>query len=101
MTRRELRRHGFRALAKSSDLFAYGYIVVEWFSPRMSRLGRDSIVYEYVYRGNDPRNVHNRGRALPRMTASTFAEQVEAHRVMGAPAPVRDMEQIELFGGDQ
>lgn len=87
MTRDELREEGYRPVAKSGDLFAWGYTIVWWLSPRLMQQGEPCLVYEYVPRPEDPRNIHNRGRELPRMTAATFQEQALAHRAIGAPAP--------------
>ena len=87
MTRKELREAGYLPVAKSADLFAYGYTIVWWLSPALLRERKPSLIYEYVPRPDDPRNRHNRGRTLPRMTAATFQEQALAHRAMGAPAP--------------
>jgi hypothetical protein len=98
MTREQLRKRGYRPIVKSSDLHAWGYQIVHWVNARdFAR-----VVYEYVPRPADPRNEHNRGRTLPRLTASNYAKQVRAHRLIGAPVwgPRWRAEQLDLFAPD-
>ena len=75
----DLQRIGFRPVAKSSDLRAYGYQIVIWFDPReMQEL------YEYVPQKVDPRTKQAPG---PRVTVTTLAFQRIFHKAIGAPPP--------------
>ena len=92
-TRQQLRDHGYRPISKCSDLHAWGYQIVIWVNleeyRRAQELGihmdEGGLCYEYAPRPEHPRTVHNRRPDLPRMTAFTREEQVEAHQAMGAP----------------
>lgn len=95
MNRSEMRAAGFRACAKSSDLFAFGYMIITWFSP--SRAVKDEqpcVLVEYLPRKalNDPRVRHPID--LGRMTATTLDEQIAIHRRLGAPVN----HQLDLLG---
>jgi len=70
MTRRRLIALGYRALCKSSDLFAYGYTVVHWYSVQ----DHDEILEYRPHLSNRPVRY-----------ATNYEEQVCVHRDIGAP----------------
>ncbi len=65
------RFHGtYVSISKSTDLFPWGYGITQWFDPRSKQE-----IIEYVPRLSD----------MPRLTATTYAEQVAIHKALGAP----------------
>lgn len=73
--RADLMAAGYRNLAKSSDLFDLGYSVSHWFHP-----GTRVELVEY----NPTRGAGRPAVQLPRVTATTYAEQVAIHEAIGA-----------------
>ncbi len=73
--RAELIAEGYRNLAKSSDLFDMGYSISHWFNPRT----RAELV-EY----NPTSGAGRPAGRLPRVTATTYAEQAAVHDAIGA-----------------
>lgn len=87
-----LRRLGFLALAKCTDLREFGYQVVTWARPESVRDGLEyAVAYEYVPRTDEDGAMPD-GRT--RSVAFTFEEQRAVHARIGAPAVTT---QGELF----
>lgn len=88
-SRKRLRAEGFLPLIKSSDLHAYGYQIVHWFSARRVRLKQEpSLVFEYVPATVGQKMGHAAQAPTPsagRLTATTLNGQIAAHRAIGAP----------------
>lgn len=94
MTRPEMREEGFVPCFKSSDLFAYGYAVITWFSPRRATSSKPPcILVEYIPSVVDARAV--RRKDVGRVVASSLAEQIAFHESIGAPVD----HQLPLFAG--
>lgn len=68
LPREALRQAGYLSVCLSSDLFPHGYAVRHWM-----RLADRSEVLEYLPRMS----------ALPRLTASCYAEQADIHAALG------------------
>ncbi len=68
VARKEIQEAGYRALAKSSDLFRVGYSINYWFL-----VSEGKVLLEYNPRLSD----------LPRLTATCYAEQVAIHLALG------------------
>lgn len=63
------------SLAKSTELFPHGYSLSLWFNPFTKEQ-----VWEY-----NPRQLPGQARNnLPRLTATTYEQQVDIHRALGA-----------------
>jgi hypothetical protein len=79
--RARLQAEGFRGVTKSTELQPEGYTVIDWLHPARALAGApDRHVMEYVP------SSHRRPRGaptLPRLTASTYAEQVAIHQALG------------------
>lgn len=87
-----LRRLGFLALAKCTDLREFGYQIVVWARPESVRDGLEyAVAYEYVPRANEDGTIPEN---LKRKVAFTFEEQRDFHASIGAPAVAT---QGELF----
>ncbi|MBA4187568.1 MAG: hypothetical protein C0467_06070 [Planctomycetaceae bacterium] len=69
VSREALVADGFVNLLKSTDLFRHGYSVSHWIKPAVP----GSHLLEYVPRASK----------LPRLTATTYAEQVAIHEALG------------------
>lgn len=65
----------FVNLLKSTDLFPYGYSISHWVRPGVA----GSEVLEF-----NPRGVGGVAPDLPRLTASSYDEQVAVHEAIGA-----------------
>ena len=87
--REQLQAEGYRSLAGSSDLFRHGYFVRHWY-----RISDQREVLEYTARPERK----TRATELPRLTATTYAEQVEIHRALGLNL-VAPGERWEDYGG--
>jgi hypothetical protein len=92
MTRKEMVRAGYRACAKSTDLYPWGYRIIEWFCPSLAVKGEPCILVEYTPDVTDARAV--RPANIGRVICSTLDEQIAFHRAIGAPVN----HQEELFG---
>lgn len=66
--REKIREGNHRSMLGSTDLFRHGYFVRHWV-----RFSDNSEILEYNPRNSD----------LPRVTATTYAEQVAVHRAIG------------------
>lgn len=96
VSREQLRAEGYRSVGKHSDLLAYGYQIIVWFSPRIRKeTGDYAVVYEYA--PYEYKQTKNLDAELRRMTATTIEEQQAVHAAIG----VRDSDvcdtQEELF----
>lgn len=80
LSRKELQDQGYRNLLKSSDLFDYGYSISHWIKP--GELGAE--IVEYI-----PRAEKGKSSSRPRLTASTYEDQVAIHKAIGAPVKSR------------
>ncbi|MCU0912954.1 MAG: SNF2-related protein [Planctomycetes bacterium] len=101
--RAELKRT-HRAVSKFSDLAPHGYQIVQWVNPKElaaatledREMAPGGQVFEYVpvgesvttYTDKGPKN-KIRPTSKPRYTATTYEEQVEVHRAIGAPVKPR------------
>lgn len=91
VSREELRRQGYRAIAKHSDLLEHGYQIVVWLQPTKREL-----LYEYAPATRAQK--HNKGMELPRMTATTIEEQQAIHAALGVRDDTVCETQLDLFG---
>lgn len=75
MSRKQMQASGMVPVAKSTDLFEFGYTVIHWIVPGLW----ESEVLEFV-----PRSLPGKPCDLPRITLESFEDQAALHRAIGA-----------------